>query len=266
MTRALILDCDGVLADTERDGHRVAFNEAFAELGLPLQWSDEEYAELVGIGGGKERIRSVLTPDVLESVGIGNDPDQIQRAVAEWHRLKTRRYLEILDSGRLPARPGVARLIHEALDDGWVVAIASTSAKDSVDAVLRHVVGEQLARHVRVFAGDVVPHKKPAPDIYLHAIAALGVRVTDAVVIEDSGVGCAAATTANLATIITTSGYTGSDDFGGAALVLSDLGEPGRPPTILANPSRVRVDSLVNTIALEQVRVSAAAANPGGMA
>lgn len=263
MTRALILDCDGVLADTERDGHRVAFNETFQELGIPLQWSEEDYAALVRIGGGKERMRSALTPQVLEQLGIADDPETIRRALAGWHQVKTGRYVAILASGRLPARPGVPRLIGAALDAGWKVAIASTSAKDAVDAVLAHAVGEATSRRVQVFAGDVVPHKKPAPDIYLHALSALDIAPTEAVVIEDSGVGCAAAVAAGLPTIVTVSGYTGEDDFIQAALVMSDLGEPDAPARVVANPYRITVDGLVDMGVLDAVRAAAnAPANP----
>lgn len=259
MTRALILDCDGVLADTERDGHLVAFNETFDELGLPIHWSDEQYAALVRVGGGKERIYSVLTPERLAQIGIADDQQAIATAVAHWHRVKTEKYMEIVSSGRLPARPGVARLIEGALTAGWTVSIASTSAPSSVEAVLTHVVGADVAQRIRIFAGDVVAAKKPAPDIYLYACANLGVDTRDVVVIEDSGVGCSASTAAGLATIVSVSGYTSGDNFDGAALVVSHLGEVGIDSSVLANPWGIEVKTLVDQAILEQVRLESQA-------
>ena len=136
---ALIFDCDGVLADTERDGHRPAFNQAFAEAGLDVAWSEEEYGEQLRIGGGKERIASLF-----------DDPDRRARsAILALHKRKTAIYKEIVRAGRLPGRPGVARIVGEALAAGWTLAVASTSAEESVRAVLEHVVGRGDGRAVR---------------------------------------------------------------------------------------------------------------------
>ncbi|MCV2395655.1 HAD-IA family hydrolase [Actinotalea sp. M2MS4P-6] len=235
MTTCLLFDCDGVLADTERDGHLVAFNRMFAELGVPLRWSDEEYARLVRIGGGKERLAAAMTPEVAERLGLRN-ADAVARAIAGWHRRKSDLYRELVASGAVPARPGVRRLVAEAVAAGWQVAVASTSAPGSVLAVLEHAVGPALAAEVRVFAGDVVPRKKPSPDIYLHALAELGGSPGDAVVVEDSGIGLAAARAAGLPVVVTVSSYTVDDDVTGASLVLSDLGEPGAPGRVLDDP------------------------------
>ena len=189
MTRALILDCDGVLADTERDGHLVAFNQTFEELGFPFRWSEEEYAGLLKIGGGKERMRGYLAAHPEIDLGSGAELDEKIVAV---HKRKSEIYIELVDQGRLPGRPGVKRLIEEALDAGWQVAVASTSATRSVEAVLRSVVGEQTrSRIAGVWAGDIVPAKKPAPDIYLLTLRELGRGPDEAVVVEDSESGAA---------------------------------------------------------------------------
>jgi HAD superfamily hydrolase (TIGR01509 family) len=208
---ALIFDCDGVLADTERDGHRPAFNQAFAEAGLDVVWDEAEYARRLQIGGGKERIASVI-----------DDPEQV-RAL---HKRKTAIYKEIVRAGKLPARPGIARIVDEALAAGWTLAVASTSAEESVRAVLEHAVGEANAARFAVFAGDIVPAKKPDPAIYLLALRELGLEPADAIVIEDSRNGLLAAVGAGLRCVVTLSSYTADEDMSEAVLVVPSLGDP----------------------------------------
>ena len=236
---ALILDCDGVLADTERYGHLPAFNQTFTEFGLPVQWSVAEYKDKLRIGGGKERLASLLTPEFVAAAGLPADAAGQQAAVAAWHRRKTTLYAQLIGSGAVPARPGIARIVAEALAAGWLVAVASTSAELSVRATLTHAVGPQLARSVSVFAGDIVPHKKPAPDIYLLALGSLDLPADRAVVVEDSRNGLLAATGAGLTCMITVNDYTADEDFSEAALVVSSLGDPGgEAAVVLANRSR----------------------------
>lgn len=225
---ALIFDCDGVLADTELDGHLPAFNETFAEFGLPIHWSPEEYGLKLQIGGGKERMGSVLTPELAAEHGfVGSDArdDLIQRL----HKRKSELFQQRAHRGELPARPGIKRIITGALENCWTVAIASTSAEDSVRAVLLNAVGADAAASCHVFAGDIVEHKKPAPDIYQLVLADLGLDGADCLVFEDSGIGCRSAVAAGLGTLVTTSTYTGGEDFTGAVLVLPHLGDPDHP-------------------------------------
>jgi len=240
--RALIFDCDGVLADTERYGHLPAFNSVFREFGLPLEWSEEEYGERLTIAGGKERMASALTPEVIRAAGLPDDPAALAEHVAAWHKRKTVIYTEMVAAGRLPPRPGVTRLIAEAQDAGWKLAVASTSAEASVRAILAMAAGtERAARFDAVLAGDVVARKKPAPDVYLLALERLGVDPADAIVVEDSRNGLEAATAAGLRCLVTVNGYTRDEDFTEAALVVSGLGDPGRPPVqVLANRSAAR--------------------------
>lgn len=255
MTRALILDCDGVLADTERDGHLVAFNQTFEELGFPFRWSEDEYAGLLRIGGGKERMRGYLAAHPEIDLG----PGDLDEKIAAAHRRKSAIYIELVDQGRLPGRPGVKRLIEEALDAGWQVAVASTSAAKSVEAVLRSVVGEQTrGRMAGVWAGDVVPAKKPAPDIYLLTLKELGRGADEAVVVEDSESGALAAANAGLRHVVTVSSFTGGDPFPAAAVVVSDLGEPDAPAQLRAGLD-VRTDGVVDVASLERVLDEAAA-------
>ena len=237
---ALIFDCDGVLADTERDGHLPAFNATFAEFGLPVHWSEEDYAGKLLIGGGKERLTSLLTPEFVQAAGLPVDPASQQEAVASWHRRKTQIYTDLVASGALPARPGIARIVADAAADGWLLAVASTSAEASVRAVLLYTVGEILAARFQVFAGDIVAAKKPAPDIYTYALEHLGVTTDEAVVIEDSSNGLRAARAARLRTVVTVSSYTADEDFAGAALVVTSLGEPhGVSTSVLRSPAGV---------------------------
>ncbi len=226
---ALIFDCDGVLADTERDGHRPAFNATFAELSLPVSWSESQYAELVRISGGKERMATLLTPEFVADHGLPTDPVAQRDLLADWHRRKTAHYRARAAS--IPGRPGVLRLARAAAEAGWSLAVASTSAPDAVSAVLEHVVGPDLAALFQVFAGDVVSTKKPAPDIYLLALAELGAAPEESVVVEDSANGLRAARAAGITTtVITMSSYTAGEDFTGAVLVVDSLGDPDGPP------------------------------------
>ncbi|WP_333770152.1 HAD-IA family hydrolase [Streptomyces sp. IBSBF 2435] len=225
---ALIFDCDGVLADTERYGHLPAFNTTFEEFGLPVRWSEADYARMVKVGGGKERMRAMLTPGVVAAAGLPADPDAREEQVARWHRRKTAIYTGIIRSGAIPPRPGVRRVAAAAHQAGWTLAVASTSAEASVRSVLELAMGPELAPRFGVYAGDVVPRKKPAPDIYAYALQQLGVSPDDAVAIEDSRNGMLAALAAGLVCAVTTSAYTREEDFTGAALVVTSLGDP--PP------------------------------------
>ena len=235
--KTIIFDCDGVLADTEHDGHRPAFNQTFAEFNLPVQWSESEYTEKVKIGGGKERMASVLTPEFVQKNGLPTEADAQSRVLAEWHKRKSEIYQEMVHNGSLPGRPGVARLTREAIAAGWRLVVASTSAEASVRAVLEYVVGQEQAAHFQVFAGDMAAHKKPAPDIYLLAKEQLNLSAQDTLAIEDSRNGLLAATEAGFRCLVTVSTYTKHEDLHEAVIVVSDLGEPNAPMRVLANRS-----------------------------
>jgi len=251
---ALILDCDGVIADTERYGHLVAFNQTFEEFGLPVRWSVAEYREKLLIGGGKERMASLLTPAFIAAAGLPPDLEGQQAAVAAWHRRKTEVYLDLVSAGAVPPRPGIARLVAAALDSGWLVAVASTSAQASVEATLERAVGADLARAVRVFAGDIVPRKKPAPDIYALALRELGAAAAEAVVVEDSRNGLLAATGAGIACLVTVNDFTAGEDFTEAALVVSSLGDPdGEHTQVLTNRSPAAPGDWITLVDLSAV-------------
>jgi HAD superfamily hydrolase (TIGR01509 family) len=243
---ALIFDCDGVLADTERYGHLPAFNQTFEEFGLPVRWSEEEYGAALRIGGGKERMRSLLTPAFVAKAGLSTDPDAQVAEVATWHRRKTELYVEMVRAGQLPPRPGIARIVDEARSAGWALAVCSTSAEPSVRAILVNAVGAEAAAGFLVLAGDVVPRKKPAPDIYLLGLDRLGIEPGEAVVIEDSRNGLLAASAAGLASVVTVNGYTRDEDFSEAALVVSSLGDPAAAPIeVLADRADVQPGAFI---------------------
>jgi HAD superfamily hydrolase (TIGR01509 family) len=247
----LIFDCDGVLADTERHGHLPAFNGAFSELGIPMRWTDEEYAELVRIGGGKERITAAFA-DPRHQVAFGED-GLAADLVPQIHKVKTAIYLSLVADGVMPPRTGVARLIRSALSDGWQVAVASTSAPESVRSVLDSVVGHEAAEDIPIFAGDLVPAKKPAPDIYLLALARLGANPETTIVVEDSAVGMRAAISAGLACIVTPSSYTLAEDFTPAAAVVTSLGDADEPTKVLSDPHGVDFGESIDTEALRRL-------------
>jgi HAD superfamily hydrolase (TIGR01509 family) len=236
---ALLFDCDGVLADTERYGHLPAFNRTFADFGVPAAWTEEEYAEKLKIGGGKERMASLFDdPNFVAAADIPEDDRGRGALLAQWHKAKTAHFKQFVAEGRIPPRPGIGRIIPAALDAGWTVAVCSTSAPESVGAVLRRAVGEAVASRVPVFAGDVVPAKKPDPGIYLLAIDKLGLRPAETLVVEDSRNGLLAAVGAGLRCVVTVNGYTRNETFEEASLVVSELGDPGSAPiTVLSNRS-----------------------------
>jgi HAD superfamily hydrolase (TIGR01509 family) len=224
--KALIFDVDGTLADTERDGHRIAFNRAFAEVGLDWQWSVERYGQLLEVAGGKERLRKYVQEDHPNFV----PPTDIKTWSAGIHQLKNRHYKALVQEGLIPLRTGVKRLIQEARKSGVRLAIATTSAPENVIALLETMLGSESPAWFDVIAaGDVVPTKKPAPDIYQYVLAQMNLKPEQCLVFEDSHQGLSASLQAGLKTVVTRSSYTQADNFTGSALILEHLGEPDRP-------------------------------------
>jgi HAD superfamily hydrolase (TIGR01509 family) len=228
---ALIFDVDGTLAETERDAHRVAFNEVFAEYNLDWHWSVELYGELLAVTGGKERIKHYLNryrPDYSR-------PSHLDAFIAELHQKKTALYQELLARNPIPLRPGVRRLLEEARDEGIRLAIATTTTLKNSNRLLEHsLMPEAIEWFEVIAAGDVVSAKKPAPDIYNYALKELKLKPEQCLAIEDSQNGLRSATAANLHTLITVSDYTRHQDFSNALLVVEHLGEPDLPFTVLS--------------------------------
>lgn len=222
MMKALIFDCDGVLVDTERDGHRVAFNRAFAKMGYNIEWDVELYGELLKISGGKERMIHYFNQEGWPQ-GV-SDKDSL---IANLHKVKTDTFMEIIESGELELRPGVARLVDEAIaDDNILLAICSTSNERSVNLIADKLLGPERKEKVSaILAGDVVSKKKPDPEIYNLAMGRLRVKPDECIVVEDSRNGLLSAKTAGMKCVITTNGYTEKEDFSEADLVVSELGD-----------------------------------------
>jgi len=228
--KCILWDVDGTLADTERDGHRVAFNMAFEEAGHARRWDVATYGELLEVTGGKERIRY--------DISRGGMPELETAEIARLHARKTDHYQTLIAGGLIPLRPGVRRILEEAYAAGITLGIATTTTPAALDALIEHSLGAAWFDRFAVrAAGDIVPAKKPAPDIYLHAMQQLGVDPAETLALEDSENGLKAAKAAGLKCVVTINDYTADHDFTGADLVVSELGEPAAEAVdLLANP------------------------------
>lgn len=232
MTRltTLLFDVDGTLAETE-EIHRQAFNKSFAQAGLEWDWSVDLYRRLLRVTGGRERIRHYIEqqrPDF-------EAPMNLDEYIAGLHTAKTDIYTRMVSSGEVPLRPGVKRLLEEARRAGVRLGIATTTTPANVSALLENSLAADARDWFDVIAaGNIVPAKKPAPDIYRYAMQALGVSPRECIAVEDSENGLRSACQAGVQTLVTTSDYTVGQDFSDAALVVDQLGEPDRPSRALA--------------------------------
>lgn len=219
MDRAIIFDVDGTLAETE-EGHRESFNSVFRQAGLAWSWDQDLYRRLLAVTGGKERIRYFI-----EDFGAEGAPqDNLDEFIRALHAEKTTAYTELVGAGRLVLRPGVRELISTASERGYRLAIATTTTPANIDALLAATFGDAGQDLFEVIcAGDSVPNKKPAPDVYLRTLEELHLPPGRCVAIEDSRNGLLAACAAGIPTIVTPSIYTVDEDFEEAAMIAADL-------------------------------------------
>jgi HAD superfamily hydrolase (TIGR01509 family) len=217
--KAIIFDVDGTLADTE-DGHRKSFNKAFAENGLDWNWDTALYDQLLKVTGGKERIKYFV-----ESFLTGfTKPDNFDEFVKHLHKVKTAHYTAMLRDGQIPLRPGIKQLIEEAHAADITLAIATTTTPENVSALLEVGLGKNWADYFSANGcGDIVPHKKPAPDIYFWVLEKLGLSAADCIALEDSENGLQSSLAAGIKTFVTLNPYTRNQNFSGAAAVFDDL-------------------------------------------
>jgi HAD superfamily hydrolase (TIGR01509 family) len=219
--KGIFFDQDGVIIDTERDGHRVAFNETFKEFGYPFEWGVDEYHELLQVAGGKERMKHYYE---TKGFGVEVEPEELDELIPRMHKRKTAVFIELIESGRLPLRPGVRRFMKEIVDAGLKIGVCTTSNEKAA-----HAVAHQILAGIPfdfVLAGDVVSKKKPDPEIYNLALERTGLKPEECVVIEDSRNGVLAAKAAGMHVVATTNAYTEKEDLHEADIVLTCLGDP----------------------------------------
>ncbi|WP_456376604.1 HAD family hydrolase [Thiolapillus sp.] len=235
--QALIFDVDGTLADTERDGHRVAFNKAFADAGLNWDWTVEIYGDLLTVTGGKERIKYFLQRYLPDFRPEG----EFESFVADLHAAKTEHYKALMVDPGLPLRPGVERLLREAREAGVRLAIATTTTPANVTALLRNSLAEDAEDWFEVIAaGDIVPAKKPAPDIFVWALEQLKLPPESCMAIEDSDNGVKSVTGSGIRSLlVTVNDYTRNQDLGDATMVVDHLGGKEQPCKVLAGPDLI---------------------------
>jgi len=215
---ALIFDIDGTLAETE-EVHRQAFNDAFVKTGIGWCWGRTVYKELLQVAGGKERIRAF---DAMRQEPALLSDDE----VAELHRIKTSRYIELIEQGGCPLRPGVADLLAKSQGRGQRLAIATTTSRANIDVLLSRAIGRGWPdRFEVVVAGDEVDRKKPAPDVYLEVLRRLDLPAAECLAIEDSCNGVRSAAQAGIPVVATRSAYFRDDDLSDAIVVIEELTE-----------------------------------------
>jgi HAD superfamily hydrolase (TIGR01509 family) len=219
--KAVFFDQDGVIIDTERDGHRVSFNMTFKEFGFTDEWSVDYYHELLQVAGGKERMKHHA-----QTKGFSKPiPEaELDELVKSMHKRKTALFVELIESGKLPLRPGIHRFMKEAMDAGLKIAVCTTSNEQAAKAITEKILKD--IKFDLVLAGDVVSKKKPDPEIYNLALSKLGLKPDEVLVVEDSKNGVIAGKAAGTHVVVTTNGYTEKEDVNSGDIIVTCLGDP----------------------------------------
>lgn len=226
--KALFFDMDGVIIDTEKDGHRVAFNEAFKFFEYDFSWDVDLYYKLLKVSGGKERMQHYFK---LQGLFQNLSDEQMKAHLLKIHKKKTQIFLEMLETGKLPLRPGIKRFMQEAMDQGIIICVCTTANEKAAAAVTKNMLNEIEFAHV--LAGDIVNKKKPDPEIYNLALEKTGLDKASCIVVEDSAIGVQAARSAGLRVIATTNVYTENEDLSHADIIVSCLGDPDSEKGVL---------------------------------
>lgn len=235
----VIFDVDGTLVDSERHGHRVAFNEAFAAFDLPYRWDEATYGELLTIAGGHQRLSAFL-------VQQGHDDEAADQLARRLHEHKTARFQQLCHDGHIPARDGVEQLLDDCAEVGARLAVATTGTRDWVAPLLEQAFG--LDRFALVLTGTEVPRRKPASDVYDEACRQLGLGdPREAVAVEDSANGLASARASGVPCLIVVNDYTRQEDFAGAALVVDGF----RDAAVWQGPAELLRDGAVTAETIE---------------
>jgi HAD superfamily hydrolase (TIGR01509 family) len=213
---AVIFDVDGTLVDSERDGHRVAFNAAFEEAGLPDRWDVDTYGRLLKITGGGKRMAAWFKEN-------GMAPADAETLATRLHKRKTELMRQLVQDGRIQARPGVHRLLDELEAAGVRMHVATTGTRAWVEPLLDRVFGD---RFDTILTGTEVPDLKPDPAVYLEVMRVTGCSPEHSVALEDSANGVRAAVAAGLPCVAAHNLYTREDDLSGAALVADGVDDP----------------------------------------
>lgn len=225
--RAVVLDVDGTLVDSERDGHRVAFNRAFEEAGLEDRWGVELYGELLEVTGGERRLNTYF-----EQRGMAED--ERRELAGRLHARKTELFTAMAREGEIEPRPGIPELLEELEEANVRLSVATTGSRAWVRPLLDRLFG--LERFETIVTSEEAPERKPDPSAHRMALAHLGLPASAAPALEDSLNGLRAARAAGLACVVVVNDYTREQDFSGADLVLDGFGRPDDPASVLADP------------------------------
>jgi HAD superfamily hydrolase (TIGR01509 family) len=240
--KAVFFDQDGVIIDTERDGHRVSFNMTFKEFGFTDEWSVDYYHELLQIAGGKERMRHHL-----ETRGFSKPvrPEEVDELIKAMHKRKTALFVELIETGKLPLRPGIHRFMQEAMHAGLKVGVCTTSNEQAARTITEKILSD--IKFDIVLAGDVVKNKKPDPEIYNLALSRMGLKPEEVIVVEDSRNGVLAAKSAHANVVVTTNPYTEKEDLQSGDIIVTCLGDPdGEKGRLVQGDARLKFDGVLH--------------------
>ena len=246
--KAVFFDQDGVIIDTEKDGHRVAFNETFNEMGFDVEWDIDYYHKLLQVGGGKERMKHHL-----HTIGFGKEikPEDEADLIQKMHRIKTDKFIHLIENGKLPLRSGIHRFMQETMRENLTLGVCTTSNERAAHAIALTMLGD--IKFDLILAGDIVSKKKPDPEIYLLALAKTGLRPEECLVIEDSRNGVRAAKAAGMYVVATTNYYTEQEKLDDADVIVTCLGDPDGEKGIMTRGSIPNYDGVLHVKQLIEI-------------